>query len=124
MSYYGQAQLLGPIMSRYERGEIDVGVLFSQELTVYALAALVVAGPLMGDWLTQCVLDWMEQDATLVSFEYSNRKACYTGDVLNFSGEVASVEQESGLVTLDLRITDREGDTVTPGRAVVRFPFD
>lgn len=85
---------------------------------------LVVAGPLMGDWLTQCVLDWMEQDATLVSFEYSNRKACYTGDVLNFSGEVASVEQESGLVTLDLRITDREGDTVTPGRAVVRFPFD
>jgi len=46
MSYYGQAQLLGPVMSRYERGEIDVGVMFTQELTVYALAALIVAGPL------------------------------------------------------------------------------
>ena len=46
MSYYGQTQMLGPLMSRYERGEIDVGIVFTQELTVYALAALFVAGPL------------------------------------------------------------------------------
>ena len=46
MSYYGQAQMLGPLMSRYERGEIDVGIVFTQELTVYALTALFVAGPL------------------------------------------------------------------------------
>ena len=46
MSYYGQAQMLGPLMSRYERGEIDVGILFTQELTVFALTALFVAGPL------------------------------------------------------------------------------
>ncbi len=46
MSYYGQAQMLGPMMSRYERGEIDVGILFTQELTVFALTALFVAGPL------------------------------------------------------------------------------
>jgi len=46
MSYYGQAQMLGPLMSRYERGEIDVGIVFTQELTVYGLAALFFAGPL------------------------------------------------------------------------------
>jgi predicted MFS family arabinose efflux permease len=46
MSYYGQAQMLGPMMSRFERGEIDVGILFTQELTVFALTALFVAGPL------------------------------------------------------------------------------
>jgi len=46
MSYYGQTQLFGPVMSRYGRGEIDVGVMFTQELTVYALTALFVAGPL------------------------------------------------------------------------------
>jgi len=46
MSYYGQAQMFGPLMSRFERGEIDVGIVFTQELTVYALAALFVAGPL------------------------------------------------------------------------------
>ena len=46
MSYYAQAQMLGPIMSQYSLGEIDVGIMFTQELTVYALAALFVAGPL------------------------------------------------------------------------------
>jgi len=46
MSYYGQAQMFGPLMSRYERGEIDVGIMFTQELTVFALTALIVAGPL------------------------------------------------------------------------------
>jgi len=46
MSYYGQAQLLGPLMLRHGRGEFDVGVLFTQELTVFALTALFVAGPL------------------------------------------------------------------------------
>jgi len=46
MSYYGQAQMFGPLMSRYELGEIDVGIMFTQELTVYAIAALFVAGPL------------------------------------------------------------------------------
>ena len=83
---------------------------------------LVVAGPLMGDWLTQCLLEWMADDGTLLTFEYSNRKAAYTGDVLSFSGEVLSVDPETGQVTLDLLISDAEQDVVTPGRAVVRFP--
>jgi len=46
MSYYGQAQMFGPLMSRYELGEIVVGIMFTQELTVFALTALIVAGPL------------------------------------------------------------------------------
>ena len=83
---------------------------------------LVVAGPLMGDWLTQCVLEWMAEEGTLVTFEYSNRKAAYTGDTLSFSGEVISVDPESGQVTLDLLISDAARDVGTPGRAVVRCP--
>jgi len=46
MSYYAQAQMLGPLMTEYGLGEIEVGIMFTQELTVYALAALFVAGPL------------------------------------------------------------------------------
>ena len=46
MSYYAQAQMLGPLMSHYDVGEVVVGVMFTQELTVYALAALFVAGPM------------------------------------------------------------------------------
>ena len=45
MSYYGQAQMLGPVMSRYERGEIDVGMMFTQELTSTRSLPLFVAGP-------------------------------------------------------------------------------
>jgi len=36
MSYYTQAQMLGPLMSQHDLGEIDVGLMFTQELTVYA----------------------------------------------------------------------------------------
>jgi predicted MFS family arabinose efflux permease len=46
MSYYGQAQLFGPLMSRYDLGEIVVGVMFTQELTMFAVTALIVAGPM------------------------------------------------------------------------------
>ncbi len=46
MSYYGQAQMFGPLMSRYGLGEIDVGIMFTQELTVFAITALIIAGPL------------------------------------------------------------------------------
>lgn len=46
MSYYAQAQMLGPLMSSYDLSEIQIGIMFTQELTVYALAALFVAGPL------------------------------------------------------------------------------
>ena len=46
MSYYAQAQLYGPIMERFSMGELEVGIMFTQELTVFALTALIVAGPL------------------------------------------------------------------------------
>ncbi len=88
---------------------------------VEGYSGLVVAGPLMGDWLTQRVIDWLDDEGSLVSFEYTNRKAAYTGDALYFSGKVLEVEKPTGLVTLDLLISDTAGDVVTPGRATVRF---
>jgi len=46
MSYYAQAQLLGPIMEEYARGEGSVGWLFSLENAALALSTLAAAGPL------------------------------------------------------------------------------
>ncbi|MFT6957296.1 MAG: DHA1 family inner membrane transport protein [Halieaceae bacterium] len=46
MSYYAQAQMLGPLMSSYDLSEFEIGLMFTKELTAYALAALFVAGPL------------------------------------------------------------------------------
>jgi 3-methylfumaryl-CoA hydratase len=93
----------------------------------YATAAegypgLVVAGPLIGDWMTQCVLEWIGEDAELVSFEFSNRRAAYVDDPLVSGGKVLSVDPDAGLVTLDLHVLNAEQEVIAPGRAVVRFP--
>lgn len=83
---------------------------------------LVVAGPLMGDWLTQCVTEWLNDEGRLISFEYSNRKAAYTGEVLYSGGKVISVDTGSGDVGLELQITNSADEVIAPGGAVVRFP--
>lgn len=81
--------------------------------------ALLVDGPLQGDWLTQLVYDWMEEGDELLSFQYSNRRAAYLGDVLTAAGEVTAVE--AGGVTLTLRMTNQAGQLITQGSASVRL---
>ncbi len=83
---------------------------------------LVVAGPLMGDWLSQCVEEWLGEDGRLVQFEYSNRRAAFVGDVLLCTGEVSEVDTSSHTATVTLELRNEAGDVLAPGRAVVRFP--
>ncbi len=83
---------------------------------------LVMAGPLLGDWLTQSVIEWLGDDGKLVSIEYSNRKASYIGEVLRSGGKVVSSEQDSGTVELDMYIKNEADEVITPGTAIVRFP--
>jgi 3-methylfumaryl-CoA hydratase len=85
---------------------------------------LVVAGPLMGDWLTQCVLEWMGEAGELLSFEFSNRQAAFVDEPLVSGGTVRAVDAASGLVSLDLHISNADGQVLTPGQAVVRLPVD
>ena len=82
---------------------------------------LVIAGPLMGDWLAQCVEEWMGDEARLVSLEYQNRQAAYVGEPVRSGGSVASVDREFGTCALDLFVKNDKGEVIVPGRAVVRF---
>jgi len=95
---------------------------FPYATEVEGYAGLVVAGPLMGDWLTQCVTEWLNEDGSLLSFEYSNRKAAYTGEVLHVGGKVNSVNPETGKVELELQVRNAADEVIAPGAAVVRFP--
>jgi 3-methylfumaryl-CoA hydratase len=88
---------------------------------VEGYAGLVNAGPLMGDWLAQCVIEWMGDDGELISIEYSNRRAAYVGDVLRSGGKVLSADPETGTVELELWIKNAADEAVTPGNAVVRL---
>ena len=82
---------------------------------------LVIAGPQLGDWLTQTAIEWLADDGTLVSVEYSNRKASYIGETLRSSGKVSSVNAENGEVELELYIMNEADEVITPGSATVRF---
>ena len=82
---------------------------------------LVIAGPMMGDWLGQCVDAWITGRGTLVMLEYSNRQAAYIGETLTAGGVVEAIDAETGDVTLDLYVKNEAGDVITPGKAVVRF---
>jgi hydroxyacyl-ACP dehydratase HTD2-like protein with hotdog domain len=82
---------------------------------------LVIAGPMMGDWLGQCVDEWITGRGSLVMLEYSNRQAAYIGEILTAGGVVEAIDAESGEVTVDLFITNEAGDVITPGKATVRF---
>ena len=82
---------------------------------------LVIAGPLLGDWLTQSVIEWLGDDGRLASIEYSNRKASYIGETLRSGGTVLSSEQDTGAVELEMYIKNEADEVITPGVAVVRF---
>ncbi len=83
--------------------------------------AIVIDGPLQGDWLTQAAVNWAGDEGQLVEFEYSNRKASYLGASLTSGGVVKAIDAASGKVTLELFIKDEGGAITSPGSAVVHF---
>ncbi len=82
---------------------------------------LVVPGPLLGDWLSQCVIEWLGDDGRLVSIEYSNRPASFVGDHLVAGGEVVDVNSDTGRCEVTLFVKNTAGEVITPGTAVVEF---
>ena len=82
---------------------------------------LLVAGPLMGDWLAQCALAWLDGGGRLVSVEYSNRRAAYIGERLHVGGRISGLDRATGRVPLELAVSNAEGETVVPGIATVEL---
>ncbi len=82
---------------------------------------LVMAGPLMGDWLTQTAIEWAGEQGRLLSIEYSNRQASYIGDVLTSGGTIKSINTNDSTVELDIFVKNQHGDVLTPGVAIVRI---
>ena len=80
---------------------------------------LVIAGPMIGDWMSQCVVDWLGDDGRLRRFSYSNRRAAYIGDTLTARGRVSEVDRHDALVHLNLEVVNGDGEVVAPGTATV-----
>ncbi|MGI9295508.1 MAG: hypothetical protein ACR2PS_16130 [Pseudomonadales bacterium] len=82
---------------------------------------LVLAGPLLGDWLHQCVEEWLGENGSLVAMHYSNRVASYVGETLRSGGTVTRCDSTSKEVEIEVFIKNEAEDVVAPGAAVVRF---
>ncbi len=82
---------------------------------------LVIAGPLLGDWLNQCVEEWLGDNGRLTSIEYSNRLATYIGETIVVGGNVSSIDTESGEITITLYIHNDAGENVAPGLATAHL---
>ena len=94
---------------------------YSYATEVEGYPGLVTPGPLLGDWLNQCVEEWLGDDGRLTSIEYSNRQAAYSGEPLYSGGKVLEVNPRSGEITLELFIKNEGGEIITPGRATAKL---
>ncbi len=82
---------------------------------------LVLAGPMLGDWLHQCVEEWLGDDGRILSIDYSNRIATYVGETLTSGGTVSEINPDAGEATIEVFIKNTEGAVATPGTVTVRF---
>ena len=80
---------------------------------------LVIAGPLLGDWLNQVVELWLGEKGRLTKIEYSNRVASYVGETLTAGGNVTAVEGNT--ITIDVYIKNGDGDVIAPGVATAEI---
>ena len=82
---------------------------------------LVVAGPLLGDWLHQCVEEWLGDDGRIFSIDYSNRVATYADETLISGGVITDIRADDNEVEIDVFIKNAEGEIVAPGKVLARF---
>ena len=82
---------------------------------------IVIDGPLQGDWLSQCALNWLGESGELISFNYSNRRAAYLGETLTTGGKVVEYDEKSATVSVELYVKNESGEVITPGGATLKL---
>ena len=82
---------------------------------------LVLAGPLLGDWMHQCIEVWLGSGGRLKSMEYSNRIASYVGEKLHSGGVVKQIDDINKEVTVDVFIKNERNQVIAPGTAVAEI---
>ena len=82
---------------------------------------LVVAGPLMGDWLHQVVDEWLGDAGRSTGIEYSNRIAALVGETVTAGGTVTADNRGTGEVTLEVFVKNARDEVRTPGVITARL---
>ena len=77
---------------------------------------LVLAGPMLGDWLHQVVDEWLGEAGVITTVSYSNRGATCVGDTLTAGATVTAWDASTGALELDVFIKNEAGEVVAPGK--------
>lgn len=83
--------------------------------------AVVIDGPLQGDWLAQVVTEWLAGSGEVLALEYSHRRAAFVGERLRATGRVDDVDDRTREVRVSLAVHNEKGEVITPGSATVRL---
>lgn len=76
---------------------------------------LVVAGPLIGDWLHQVVDEWLGDAGMITGIEYSNRVAAFVGETVTAGGIITAWDPKTGALTLDVHVRNDRDEVLAPG---------
>ncbi len=82
---------------------------------------LILPGPLIGDWLHQCIEEWLGDSGRIVSISYSNRLASTVGETLTSGGVITGVDDSGNTAEIEVFVKNSKGEIVAPGSAVVKF---
>ena len=115
----GNVQLMLYNAALWNGHRIHFDETYAREVEGYP--GLVVAGPLLGDWLHQCVEEWLGDDGRILSIAYSNRVATYVGDRLVSGGSVTELRPDRREAVIEVYIRNAEGAVAAPGTVVARF---
>ena len=76
---------------------------------------LVVAGPLIGDWLHQIVDEWLGDAGMITGIEYSNRVAAFVGETVTAGGTITAWDPKTGALTLEVFVRNDRNEVLAPG---------
>ena len=115
----GNVQLMLYNAALWNGHRIHYDEAYAREVEGYP--GLVVAGPLLGDWLHQCVEEWLGEDGRLLSIDYSNRVATYVGELLVSGGTITELRPAAREAVIDVFVRNARDEVAAPGTVVVSF---
>lgn len=82
---------------------------------------VVIQGPLIADFFTQAIVNWLQGRGRIASFRYSNRAVSFLGDTLTSRISVESSAAGSRRLELVGHVENVKGEIVLPGTATVEW---
>ena len=86
---------------------------------------VIIHGAMKSAWLGELVTAWMGHEGRLLELDVSYRAIDFPGSPATCVGKVTGkrIEDEVGLVELEIGLRNSEGEITTPGRALVSLPL-